>query len=344
MASDSRARDRGARPPTKGRSCAARSVCGLDESAEALAAARLAAALARCVDAPLMLVHAIPAIADNDGWVVLGPLPQDALYDSQERARRGGDALLERVIGRLHLADETQTLLPVGAAEPALLGAAAAAGAAALVVGARGHGRVHRAVLGSVSGRVAASAPCPVVIVPHDMAANDIPLADGPILCGVDDSAHAEQGAVAAAIAAERLGRELVLVHVLPPGLAAVRVGGDGAEVAPTTLEEVARRDGWALLAAIAGRIGVPARLVAEPCTGTIASTLSELARREGAACVMLGSRGRGPLRSALLGSVSAGAAVQSPCPVVVVPPEAARAPIAEPQTTGSHGLHGMRT
>jgi nucleotide-binding universal stress UspA family protein len=319
-------------------------MCGLDESAEALAAARVAAALARCVDAPLMLVHAIPAVSENDGWVVLGPLPQDALYDSRERARRRGDALLERAIGRLHLADETQTLLPVGAAGPALLGGAAAAGAAALVVGARGRGRVHRAVLGSVSGRVAASAPCPVVIVPHDMAANDIPLADGPILCGVDDSAHAEQGAAAAAAAAERLGRELVLVHVLPPGLAAASVGGDGAAVASTTLEEVARRDGWALLAAIAKRIGVPARLVAERSTGTIASTLSELARREGAACVMLGSRGRGPLRSALLGSVSAGAAVQSPCPVVVVPPEAARAPIAEPRTTGSHRLHGIRT
>jgi hypothetical protein len=114
MASDSRARDRGARPPTKGRSCAARSVCGLDESAEALAAARVAAALARCVDAPLMLVHAIPAVSANDGWVMLGPLPQDALRDGQERARQAGDALLARVTGRLHLADETQTLLPVG--------------------------------------------------------------------------------------------------------------------------------------------------------------------------------------------------------------------------------------
>jgi nucleotide-binding universal stress UspA family protein len=294
-------------------------VCGLDESAEALAAARLAGALARCVDAPLVLVHAIPAVFASDEWMVLGAFPDDAVYDSQERERRHGDALLERVMGRLHLGDETQTLLPVGDAATALLEAAAAAGAAALVVGARGHGRVHRAVLGSVSGRVAASAPCPVVIAPHDMA-SDLPLTSGPMLCGVDGSAHAEHGAAVAAAAAERLGRELVLVHVLPSGVAPVPLG---APVATPGLEGVGPRDAWALLAGIAGRIRVPARLLVESATGTMASTLSELARREGASCLMIGSRGRGPLRSALLGSVSAGAAVQSPCPVVVVPPEA---------------------
>ncbi len=306
-------------------------MCGLDESAEALAAARVAAALARCVDAPLVLVHAIPAVYTSDGWMVLGAFPPDALVDGQERERRNGDVLVRRVIGRLHLDDETQTLLPVGDAATALLGAAAATGAAAVVVGARGHGRVHRAVLGSVSGRLAASAPCPVVVVPHDMA-SDVTLGDGPILCGVDDSPHAEQGATAAAAAAERLGRELVLVHVLPSGLAAVATGGAGAAVASRALEEVARRDAWAVLTATAGRIGVPAQLMAERATGTIASTLSELARREDATCLVIGSRGRGPLRSALLGSVSAGAAMQSPCPVVVVPPEATRTPIAEPQ------------
>jgi nucleotide-binding universal stress UspA family protein len=318
-------------------------ICGLDDSAEALAAARLAAMLARCVDAPLVLVHAIPAVYANDGWMVLGAFPDGALYDGQERERRKGDALLQGVIGRLHLGDEMQILLPVGDAATALLAAAAAARARALIVGARGHGRVHRAVLGSVSGRVTASAPCPVVVVPHDMA-NDLPLMDGPILCGVDGSAHAERGAAAAAAAAERLGRELVLVHVLPSALAAVPVGGAGAAVESTALEEAARKDAWALLAATAGRVRVPARLITERATGTIASTLSELARREGATCLTIGSRGRGPVRSALLGSVSASAAVQSPCPVVVVPPEATRAPSAEPRAAAYHRLHGMRT
>jgi nucleotide-binding universal stress UspA family protein len=282
-------------------------LCGLDDSAEALAGARLAEALAGCLEAPLVLVHAVPAVSANEGWMVLGAVPMETLYDVQDRARRSGEVLLDRVMGRLHLAGETQSLLLVGDAATALLEAAGASDAAALVVGAHGHGRIHRAVLGSVSGRVAASAPCPVIVVPHDMKA-DVPLTDGPVLCGVDGSEQSEHGAAVAAALAERLGRELVLVHVLASGV---------------VLDEVARREGWALLSAIAARLGIPARLAVELEGGTVASTLSERASRERAACVVMGSRGRGPFRSAVLGSVSTEAAIQSPCPVVIVPPDA---------------------
>ena len=279
-------------------------LCAVDQSAEALAAARLAGALARRLNAPLVLAHAIHVLPPNDGWMLLGAVPQDAHHDTQERERRRGEALLERVIDQLHLPDETEALLLVGHAGKGVLEAATSVAAAAVVVGARGHGRIRRAVLGSVSARVAASASCPVVIVPHDMD-SDVPLVDGPVVCGVDGSAPAEQCATVAAAAAQRLGRELILVHVLPSAL--VR-------------DEVARSEGWAILAAIARRIEKPGRLVLEPETATITTTLSEVARREGAACLMVGSRGRGALRSALLGSVSAGAAVHSPCPVVVIP------------------------
>ncbi len=49
---------------------------------------------------------------------------------------------------------------------PAKVLLSVAAGADMLVVGTRGHGAFVGAVLGSVSHRVAAHAPCPVVIVP----------------------------------------------------------------------------------------------------------------------------------------------------------------------------------
>jgi len=39
-----------------------------------------------------------------------------------------------------------------------------------LVLGSHGHGRLHRAVLGSISTECARRAPCPVVIVPADEA------------------------------------------------------------------------------------------------------------------------------------------------------------------------------
>jgi nucleotide-binding universal stress UspA family protein len=297
-------------------------LCGLDESAEARAAASVAAALAVRLGAPLVLVHAVPAMYPNSDVALLGPVPQDAIYQTHDLERRHGNALLERAIDELQPSVDTDTILPVGDAATQLIEAAGATGAVALVVGARGHGRLHRALLGSVSGRVAAHAPCPVVITPHDMDAR-ASILDGPILCGVDGSAHAEDGATVAAAAAERLGCELILVHVLPPAVTAVGIGPD---VPNARVEEQARRDGWALLTSIAARIGRPARLMVEPVDETVTATLTELARREAAACVVIGSRGRGPLRSAVLGSVSATAAIDAPCPVVVVPPAAHRA------------------
>lgn len=281
-------------------------LCAIDQSPEALAAGRLARTLARHLDAPLILVHAIPLLYPAEGWTLLGGVPPIDHRDPQEHARRHGEALLRRVVSQLQLSEGTETLLLVGDVDKELVRAAASTEAAAVVVGARGRGRVKRAVLGSVSGHLAASAPCPVVIVPHGARSGAL-LAEGPLLCGVDGSEHAEHAAMVAAAAARRLGRELILVHVLPAALER-----DG----------VAHRDGWATLVAAVSCIDAEARLMVEPGAASVAATLSEIAQREGAACLIVGSRGRGPVRSALLGSVSAGATVQSKCAVVVVPPE----------------------
>jgi nucleotide-binding universal stress UspA family protein len=47
-----------------------------------------------------------------------------------------------------------------------------------------------------------------------------------------------------------------------------------------------------------------------------------ELAKELGAGLIVLGSRGLGPLRSALMGSVSHSVVSHAHCPVVVVRPE----------------------
>ena len=53
---------------------------------------------------------------------------------------------------------------------------------------------------------------------------------------------------------------------------------------------------------------------------GIAVPRLSELASEVDAALMVVGSRGRGPLASALLGSVSQALARQAPCPVMIVP------------------------
>ncbi|HET8528184.1 MAG TPA: universal stress protein [Gaiellaceae bacterium] len=56
---------------------------------------------------------------------------------------------------------------------------------------------------------------------------------------------------------------------------------------------------------------------------GDASEELLRLAESRGAALVVVGSRGRSPVRAALLGSVSGAVVARSPVPVLVVPPRA---------------------
>ena len=126
-------------------------------------AARWAASEARCRDAPLHAVFAWEppsTLVAGAGWVV----PDEATLErcAQEAAVRLEDALAP-LAGEL-AGLEVERSVVHGAPAPVLL--KAAEGAAALVVGTRGHGGFMGLLLGSVSHQVSHHAPCPVVIVP----------------------------------------------------------------------------------------------------------------------------------------------------------------------------------
>jgi len=65
---------------------------------------------------------------------------------------------------------------------------------------------------------------------------------------------------------------------------------------------------------------------------GGVADQLNEIADDVGATLIVVGSRGRGRLASALFGSVSRALARDAPCPVVIVPDDA---PVDAPQPNG---------
>jgi hypothetical protein len=67
--------------------------------------------------------------------------------------------------------------------------------------------------------------------------------------------------------------------------------------------------------------VDVPAGVRVE--TGDAATALAAAAAEEDSAILVVGSRGQGPVRSALLGSVSARLAATASSPVMIVPPTA---------------------
>ena len=135
----------------------------------------------------------------------------------------------------------------------------------------------------------------------------------GPLVVGVDGSPFAAAALDWAAALAGRLGTEVVAVHAL--GLLAH--AGYGNEPA-----EAHRRD---VADALSRRWTEPARRAGiEPrcqlADGNPVTALVAVAGDEGAAMIVVGSRGTGGFPGLQLGSTSLQLAQHSPVPVVVVP------------------------
>jgi nucleotide-binding universal stress UspA family protein len=90
-------------------------------------------------------------------------------------------------------------------------------------------------------------------------------------------------------------------------------------------LHEEQRHDAEELLARLARDEGLDDGVRRLTAIGDTRERIVALCTDEGAALVVLGSHGRGGVRSALLGSVSNAVASTAPCPVVIVPPSAER-------------------
>jgi nucleotide-binding universal stress UspA family protein len=260
-------------------------VCGVDHSSGARSAARFAGDLADRLALRLVVVY-----------VVQPPIPQSELglaartddYVLLDGLRRAGEKLLEEVAQELGPDRGVLTELRFGGASEAIQSVAESAGAELVVVGSRGRGSVGSLLLGSVSRRLAVHGPCPTVIVPEAAA----PLGEAPIVCAVDDSEESRAALAAAATLGERLGSTLVLAHV-----------GDGAE----------------LLARLVAESGLGSSLETVLLRGEPAEAIVGAATARRAGMVVIGSRGRGALASAALGSVSSAVAAQAPCAVTVV-------------------------
>ena len=142
----------------------------------------------------------------------------------------------------------------------------------------------------------------------------------GPIVVSVDDSDGARAALGVAGDLAEALGSTLVLVHVAP------RTEAPGVSTAPAgqqRLREAELEDARELLQRVASEAGLGDEVQQRAEIGEAADRIVTLCTELDASFVVLGSRGRGGLKSAVLGSVSHKVASHAPCPVVIVPPDA---------------------
>jgi nucleotide-binding universal stress UspA family protein len=136
------------------------------------------------------------------------------------------------------------------------------------------------------------------------------------VAVGIDGSAESEQALHAAGGLAVSTDAKLKLVAVaVPPAIEAGRSGTVGYHELVETIEAATRN----LLAEARGKVADGIDVESTLITGDAVESLVNVASAPGA-LLMVGSRGYGPLRRALLGSVSTGLVRSAQNPVIVTP------------------------
>jgi nucleotide-binding universal stress UspA family protein len=144
----------------------------------------------------------------------------------------------------------------------------------------------------------------------------------GTIVVGIDGSQMSERALDWAAEAARLEHRPLTLVHATGGVGALATVWPGSVAYDQVTVLEAMRTDGQQLLDTAAERVATrfpEVVVLAELRSSDARQALLDASRD--ASMVVVGSRGRGPVRSLLLGSVSVALSKHAECPVVVVRP-----------------------
>jgi nucleotide-binding universal stress UspA family protein len=132
-----------------------------DGSKEAELAASTAADLSARTDSELHVIHV------GEVPLVFHPERHGGYHVEYEKAESQARQLLEAQVEKISAAGATvaQAHLKMGKADEEIADLAESMGAGLIVMGTRGHGRIRRALMGSVSESVVRHAHCPVTIV-----------------------------------------------------------------------------------------------------------------------------------------------------------------------------------
>jgi nucleotide-binding universal stress UspA family protein len=276
-------------------------IVGVDGSRASCAAVAWAVDDAKRRHEPLRIVHAVNR--DSYRFSRLHASPEQDVLDRMAQTMVTEAAELA---GERQLDVEVSTEIVEGPAAVALR--EQAKDETEIVIGSRGLGGFEGALLGSVSLHVAGQAHCPVVVVRPDQES-----VRGEVVAGVDDSPECEPALEFAFRQAELRGSPLRAVHAWqePVQLYAPQVNYDPDDVTAAANQAVAARIARFRQAYPRVEVIEDVRR-AHPVDALVAASAK-------AALAVVGSHGRGVIRSALLGSVSHGVLHHARCAVAVV-------------------------
>lgn len=270
-----------------------------DGSEEATLAARSAAALATRTGSELHVLTAGPEYPYYE--LPEAPARFEEIAEAQKREAR---EVLDDQVAKIEesgVAVREAHLRMDERPDRAVVDLAEELGAGLVVVGSRGLGPLKRALMGSVSTSVVRHAHCPVLVVRED-GRGEASFPPGTILLALDGSEEADAAARMAVELAEGTGSELHVIHV--------------GEIAPVYHPE---RHGYAAryesLREQAGHLLDEQVEKVKAAGGAVAGSHLAMGRPDeeivvsaegmGAGLIVVGSRGLGGIRRALLGSVS---------------------------------------
>ena len=285
-----------------------RILIGYDGGAQARHALVLGAALASRLDASLTLGTCLP----EKGRASAAPAGEDAGGAEELLA----DALSS--VSRFEPDDLRRRSIVGGPPAYGLRDLAVDEGADLIVIGSTHRGPIGRVLPGRTALRLVRDTPCPIAIAPNELA-DDSAAAAGDIAVAFDGTEQASRGLRFAAELALQVGATIRVIAVLAPTGRPPRLL-DRVDAAKT---EKAARDRERLIHAVEEATrGLPPALDAKSVLleGFPISAISDYGLGPGGLLVT-GSHGRGPLSSAVLGSVSDGLIDASPWPLIVVPP-----------------------
>ncbi len=297
-------------------------VVGFDGSDHGRDALTLATALARRTGASLTLactIHHAPAY-----------MPIERLEDE---FRADANEVLDAAMAELPAGVESSSeVVMARSAARALVELAEAEDADLIVLGSSHRGVVGRVLAGSVGQQVLDGAPCAVAIAPAGFRERD---RTEPELIGV--GLDGEPESLGALLAAETLaaafGARLRLISVISQSELFVPQGSppDVYEALETAARAHAQDVIDGAMASLSADVPVEGAII----DGPAALSLEAAAEAAAIDLLVVGSRGFGPVRRVLLGSVSSHLVTASPCPVMVVPRVGDRELSEQPPASG---------